>query len=96
MKIPLQKLCKVYSTSVPGENEDFGYINSFSYLRHEFEQAKKKKKTIIIVYNSMRKEVNWLPSYMKGYENIAQPFWKNDIYGRKVGNYTYIKEVLGF
>lgn len=90
------KPCKVFSTSTPGENGDCGNINMYSYLRHEFEQAKKKKKPIIIVYNSTRKEANWLPSYMNGYENYAKPFWKYDAYGRKVGDYAYIKEVLGF
>lgn len=90
------KSCKVFCTSTPGENEDCGNINKYSYLRHEFEQAKKKKKTIIIVYNSTRKEVSWLPSYMNGYEDYAKPFWKYDVYGRKIGDYAYIKEVLGF
>ena len=90
------KTCKVFSTFTPSEDGDVGNINGYSYLRHEFEQAKKKKKTIIIVYNSTRKETNWLPSYMNGYENYAKPFWKYDDYGRKVGDYSYIKEVLGF
>lgn len=90
------KLCKVVSASTPGENEDCGNINGYSYLRHEFEQAKKRKNTIIIVYNSTRKETSWLPSYMKGYEDYAKPFWKYDAYGRKVGDYAYIKEVLVF
>ena len=90
------KACKMFRTSTPGENEDCGNINRYSYLRHEFEQAKKKKKTIIIVYNSTRKEVSWLPSYMSGYEDYAKPFWKYDVYGRKVGDYAYIKEVLGY
>lgn len=90
------KACKVFITSTPGEHEDYGSINKHSYLRHEFEQAKKKKKPIIIVYNSTRKEASWLPSYMNGYEDRAIPFWKYDAYGRKVGNYFYIKEVLGF
>ena len=90
------KTCKVVSTSTPGENDDCGNINKYSYLRHEFEQAKKKKKTIIIVYNSTRKETSWLPSYMDGYENNAIPFWKYDENGKKVGDYFYIKEVLGF
>ena len=90
------KECKIYSTSMPGENEDCGSINRYSYLRHEFEQAKKKKKKIIIFYNSTRKEVSWLPSYMNGYEDYAKPFWKYDTYGRKVGDYAYIKEVLGY
>lgn len=89
-----QKLCK-YSI----KNTDWwnvSNINSYSYLRHEFEQAKKKGKPIIIVYNSTRHELSWLPSYMKGYEDKAHPFWKyNDNY-EKVGDYVYIKEVLGF
>lgn len=90
------KLCKVVSTSTPGKDEDCGCINRYSYLRHEFEQAKKRKKTIIIVYNSTRKAANWLPSYMEGYEDCAKPFWRYDAYGNKVGDYAYIKEVLGF
>ena len=90
------KACKVFSTCTPGENDDYGYINSCSDLRHEFEQAKKKKKTIIIVYNSTRNEASWLPSYMSGYEDDAKPFWKYDANGNKVGDYAYIKEVLGF
>ena len=90
------KMCKVYNTRLMGINEDYGNINNLSYLRHEFEQAKKKGKQIIIIYNSIRKELNWLPSYMKGYENVARPFWKLDYYGRKVGDYAYIKEVLGY
>lgn len=90
------KTCKVISTSTPSEDGDCGNINEYSYLRHEFEQAKKKKKTIIIVFNSTRKESNWFPSYMNGYEDYAKPFWKYDAYGKKVGDYAYIKEVLGF
>ncbi len=90
------KECKIASVSTPGENDDYGNINNFSYLRHEFEQAKKKKKTIIIVYNSTRKELNWLPSYMNGCEDDARPFWKFDNNGKKVGDYSYIKEALGF
>ena len=90
------KNCKVFNMLISGENDDFGEINRCSYLRHEFEQAKKKKKTIIIVYNSTRRESYWLPSYMKGYENEAKPFWKINDRGERVGDYAYIKEVLGF
>ena len=90
------KICKVTDITKPGENDDCGCINSYSYLRHEFEQAKKKKKNIIIIYNSMRKEEHWLPVYMNEYKDCAKPFWKFDMYGRKVGDYAYIKEVLGF
>jgi len=90
------KYCKKSSTGYYGYNADVNEINSYSYLRHEFEQAKKRNKQIIIVYNSMRNESNWLPSYMKGYESNAMPFWTLDYYGRKVGNYTKIKEALGY
>ena len=90
------RMCRVYGVSTPGPDDDVGNINSFSYLRHEFEQAKKKKKTIIILYNSTRLESNWLPAYMKGFESIARPFWMVNAWGQKVGNYAYIKEVLGF
>ena len=87
--------CK-YTSTTSATNGNVGNINTYSYLRHEFEQAKKKGKTIIIVYNSTRCESSWLPSYMKGYEDEAHPFWKyNDNY-EKVGDYDYIKEVLGF
>ena len=89
------KNCKVLYTRTPGMNENVGNINSFSYLRHEFEQAKKRKKTIVVLYNSLRKETNWLPPYMKEYEIYAKPFWTINAFGQKVGNYSYIKEVLG-
>ena len=90
------KPCKVSSTSTPGENDNVGCINSYSYLRHEFEQAKKWSKPIVIVYNSLRKESNWLPSYMANYESVAQPFWIKNYLGEKVGDYSYIKQVLGY
>ena len=90
------KYCKNFSNSYYVDDSDINEINSYSYLRHEFEQAKKRNKEIIIVYNSTRNESNWLPSYMKGYESYAMPFWKIDSYGRKVGNYNKIKEVLGY
>ena len=90
------KLCKVNTTFTPGPNDDVGCINSYSYLRHEFEQAKKKGKRIIIVYNSTRYENEWLPNYMDGYERQAFPFWIITPQGWKIGNYSRIKEVLGF
>lgn len=69
--------CEIYgSTSTPEPDEDVGYINSYSYLEHEFKQAQKKEKTIIIVYNALNHQSNWLPSYMNGYEDDAHPFWK--------------------
>lgn len=90
------KTCKVFQTSSPGADDDVGNINAYSYLQHEFEQAKKRKKPIIVVYNSLRKESIWLPSYMQDYESDAQPFWINNYHGEKVGDYTYIKQVLGY
>jgi len=90
------KMCKVTSTSDAGNSPDVGNINSYSYLRHEFEQAKKRNKKIIIVFNSLRNEMDWLPSYMSGYEQAVHPFWKKNDNGDKVGDYEYIKEVLGF
>ena len=89
------KPCKISST-FPSPPNNVGNINSYSYLRHEFEQAKKSSKKIIILYNSTRYEVSWLPPYMKGYENFARPFWVYDSLGKKVGDYPYIKGVLGF
>lgn len=91
-----KKLCKVLSTCTPGSNDDVGSINSYSYLRHEFEQAKKKNKDIVIVYNSTRNENTWFPWYMKGYEDCAFPFWIYNDSGNRVGNYQRIKDVLGF
>ena len=91
-----KKPCKVSSTITPGANDNVGNINSYSYLRHEFEQAKKKNKDIVIVYNSTRNENTWFPWYMKGYEDCAFPFWIYNDSGDRVGNYQRIKDVLGF
>ncbi len=89
-----QKSCKVYATHPVGKDDDFENINSCSYLQHEFEQAIKKSKKIIILYNSTQHQTNWLPEYMKAYQNAAHPFWKYDYLGRKVGDYQFIKEEL--
>ena len=89
--------CKIYGeTYTPGPDEDVGKINAYSYLRHEFEQAKKKKKTIIIVYNAFRRHPSWLPSYMSDYVTEAFPFWKYNESGNIVGDYSYIKKALGY
>lgn len=90
------KHCKVEYTITPGPNDNVGSINTYSYLRHEFEQAKKKNKKIIVVYNSTRNESTWLPSYMADYEDEAIPFWVKNDNGDKVGNYAPIKEALGY
>lgn len=90
-------VCKIYGeTYTPGPNEDVGKINAYSYLKHEFEQAKKKNKTIIVVYNACRRQPSWLPSYMSDYEDDAHPFWKYNESGNRVGDYSYIKSALGF
>ena len=91
-----EKMCKVAVTTPASAEGDCGHINSWSYLRHEFEQAKKRKKKIIIIYNSLRNENEWFPSYMKGYEGVATPFWTRNQYGQKVGNYLHIKKELGY
>lgn len=88
--------CKWNSTSEADPDGDIGNINDYSYLKHEFKQAERKKKTIIVVYNSLNRQSGWLPSYMSDYEENAHPFWKKNAYGDKVGDYQYIKEALGY
>ena len=89
-----QKTCKVYLTLPTVDNVPF--INTFSYLHHEFEQAKKSGKNIIIVYNSLIKQSNWLPAYMNDYESVAEPFWIKDSRGTRFGNYGFLKKALGY
>lgn len=89
-----KKLCKAEFTVPSGDN--VGSINSYSYIRHEFEQAIKRNKKIIVLYNSFYRQPIWLPSYMKAYENEAQPFWIWDASGNKIGNYEYVKKALGY
>jgi len=88
--------CRYSSTCSVGKDEDVGCINSYSYLRHEFEQAKKKEKDIIILYNSLRCEIDWLPAYMNDYKDRARPFWIYNSSYEKSGDYEYIKRRLGF
>ena len=88
------KMCKVIQ--VCAETDNVGDINKYSYIRHEFEQAKKRAKDIIVVYNSLRNEHQWLPDYMKGCKFKEYPFWKNNFYGQRIGNYDEIKRALGY
>ena len=89
--------CKVNST-VPVQGNYIGPINRYSYIRHEFETAKKQKKKIMILYNSLREESQWLPSYMQEYVNsyplLAMPFWQKNFAGEKTGNYVCFKRLL--
>ena len=91
-----KKQCKFRSTSKVRPNEDYGNINSCSYIEHEFRQAKKKGKNIIVVYNSLYRQPLWLPNYMSGYGDSAWPFWKKNDYGKKVGDYESLKKALDF
>ena len=89
--------CKIYGEpKTPGPFEDVSAINSYSYIEHEFRQAQKKRKQIIILYNSLYNQSSWLPSYMKDYQAVAQPFWQKNVWGQLVGNYAYIKKALGY
>lgn len=90
-------ICKIFGELyTPASNEDIGKINTLSYLEHEFRQARRKDKDIIIVYNSLYKQSEWLPDYMKDYEDDARPFWIKNAYGNKMGDYEYIKQALGY
>lgn len=76
------------------KNKDVIYVNKFPYLQHEFKQAKRKKKKIVIFYNSSINQKQWLPSYMKGYESCAIPFWIDK--ENKVLDHLNIKKALEF
>ncbi len=91
-----ERPCKVYYAIDTPIGGDIGNINSYSYLRHEFEQTKARSKKMIIVYNSIYREPAWLPSYLRAYESIAKPFWTRNFNGDKVGNYGMIKQELGY
>jgi hypothetical protein len=77
-------------------NGDIGYINSMSYIEHEFRQAVRSGKNIIIFYNSTRRESNWLPDYMSKHNEIAMPFWVINQNGKRMGNYQLLKTALGY
>ncbi len=89
------KWCRYYNVC-PVTGDDIGMINNYSYLKHEFLEAEKRNKNIIIVYNSLSRQPSWLPSYMKGYESQAQAFWIKDGWGGRSGNYLFIKKALGY
>lgn len=86
--------CKIIIT--PNDDDNVNYVNTYSYLKHEFMQAEKKGKTIVILYNALNYQPSWLPAYMKGYEQQAHPFWKKNALGEKIGDYQYIREALGY
>lgn len=88
-----KQLCKVRNLVSCLSDTDVCVINEFSFIRHEYEQAKWKNKQLVILYNSSRNEYEWLPDYMKESLEYAHPFWV--IKGEKP-DYNYIKNVLGF
>ncbi|MBR0405800.1 MAG: hypothetical protein IJI68_11495 [Eggerthellaceae bacterium] len=91
-----KSICKWPLTSDPDPDGDLGNINTFSYIEHEFRQAQRRGKKIIVVYNSLNRQIGWLPSYMKGCGDCAEPFWVRDALGNRVGNYAFVKRVLGY
>ena len=50
----------------------------------------------VFLYNSLYKQASWLPSYMRGHEDQAQPFWVRNTAGNVVGDYSFIKKALGY
>lgn len=89
------KWCK-YSVTYPATESDIGNINDYSYLEHEFRQAVRRNKNIVIVYNSLNYQPSWLPAYMSDYADDAHPFWTKNSLGYRVGDYQYIKKALGY
>lgn len=87
--------CKI-SGSLFSPTKDVGIINRYSYIQHEFEQAQRRGKKIIVVYNSLNKQLSWLPNYMKGYEYISGPFWIRNQWGERRGNYCFVRRALGY
>lgn len=88
--------CKYDNVEWADPTGDIGYINSWSYIEHEFRQAVRKGKKIIIFYNSTRNQSNWLPGYMSNHAGIAVPFWVINQNGNRIGNYQIIKDALGY
>ena len=89
-------ICKCVATSATSPDDDIGEINQFSYLEHEFKQAIRRNKRIVIVYNSLYCQPSWLPTYMGDCEPHAHPFWTRDNRGNRVGNYQLIMKALGY
>ncbi len=88
--------CKIHGVCDVDPKGDVGEINTYSYLEHEFKQAVRKEKPIIIVYNALTKQPSWLPDYMNDYECKARPFWIKNANGDKMGDYQFIKKELGY
>lgn len=89
-----RKMCKI-PFSVPANGSYVGEINRYSYLHHEFATAQKQGKQIIVLYNSSRKEEQWLPNYMKGHMLQSMPFWHFNALGQRIPNYEQFKKILG-
>ena len=92
--------CKYYTS--PAEDIYEGGVsegNKMSYLKHEITKSAQKGKSVILVFNSMRKEENWIPSWYNTLladgeftELCRVPFWKN--VERTKDCYQDIKEFL--
>ena len=70
-----------------------------SYLQYEITTAVKEKKKIILVYNSARKEVGWIPAWYNTLlnNNVAEElcrvaFWKAGFHTKDC--YQDIKQYL--
>lgn len=69
--VNVTKPCKVTVTFFSVNDDDFGNINNYSYLRHEYEQAKKKKKLSLssIIQHEKNKAANGCPGICLNFEN---------------------------
>ena len=66
--------CKCFFTSTPGPNDDIGEINTYSFLEHEFKQAVRKGKNIIVVYNSLYPPGWMAPGLHEGVRGLCRTF----------------------
>lgn len=87
-----KKACKYMIRKSPADNLENG--RKMSYLEYEIKQAAAKK-SIILVFNSMRKEESWIPSWynkLSVNELCRVPFWKDKEHTKDC--YLDIKEHL--
>jgi len=93
-----KKECKYRRNPSPAENKNENGVvdgNKMSYLEFEITKAALAKKSVILVFNSMRIETNWVPTWyntLKVNELCRVPFWKDA--GHTKDCYQDIKEYL--